>query len=246
MGNKKHLRLFIPLVLLLGLVGLLSSGSVTPAQAQEFTPLNGIPQGAGQLWITGHDADFHCFDTSGGDQCDYFRVAVEFVVNDSTLPILALDHGEQIETAVSNAFGDDAPEVRRLRTLDPRTEFAGHPLVSNGNPRYSAIIVASDATCGTASPDGDCSNNELDSTPDSDVINARAADIQEFFLAGGSILALAGAEHREDYYDFLPVKVTLLEVTPLHGEPGNRASDVDAFKFAPRKGLTLGQALTDS
>ena len=153
----------------------------------------------GKLWVTGHDADYHC--SNGGLQCNYLKVAVNFVTNGSTLPILALDHGTEVATAVSNAFSGSGPSVT---TVDPRTGFSSLPLVSSsGTPLYSAIIVASDTTC------GGCDNNDgAGVTPDSDAINGRAADIAQFFNAGGGILALAGAANIGVFYNFLPVATT--------------------------------------
>jgi hypothetical protein len=214
MVSAKCLQLFKSIVLLPSFVGLLFSGFITNAHAQAAptAKLLGIPAGAGNIWITGHDADIHCFDTSGGNQCNYLGAAVMFVVNKSPLPILALDHGTQVATAIGNAYsqlGSTAPQVVRV---DPRTQFASLPLVSEGKPLYSAIVVASDTTCGALPSGPPCGNNEIGSTPDSDAINNRAGDIEAFFLAGGGILALAGAEHRDVYYNFLPVEVTPVDV----------------------------------
>ena len=78
----------------------------------------------------------------------------------------------------------------------------------SGERNYSAIIVASDATCG-----GCDLNSGRGRTPDSDAINARADDIAEFFNAGGGILALAGSDNRDVYYDFLPIPATGVAVS---------------------------------
>lgn len=155
----------------------------------------------GNLWVTGHDPDYHC--TFDALQCHYLQVAVNFVTNGSTLPILALDHGSsnEVATAINSAFGGSGPSVT---TVDPRTGFSGLPLVDSiGAPLYSAIVVASDITC------GGCDNNDgFGVTPDSDAINARTADIAKFFNDGGGILALAGADNINVFYNFLPLPVT--------------------------------------
>src|SRR5919106_1944651 len=96
--------------------------------------------------------------------------------------------------------------------IDPREELAGHPLWTD---RYSAIAIASDLNC------GGCDLNELFSrtggdTPDSDAINARRADIEAFFNAGGGIYANSGASHANGnpddgadvFYGFLPLPAT--------------------------------------
>lgn len=155
----------------------------------------------GNLWVTGHDPDYHC--TFEALQCHYLQVAVNFVTNGSTLPVLALDHGgsNEVATAINSAFGGSGPSVT---TVDPRTGFSSLPLVDSiGTPLYSAIVVASDITC------GGCDNNDdVGVTPDSDAINTRTTDIAQFFNHGGGILALAGAGNMDVYYNFLPLPAT--------------------------------------
>ncbi|HJT59405.1 MAG TPA: right-handed parallel beta-helix repeat-containing protein [Ktedonobacteraceae bacterium] len=178
-----------------------------PEETSEFAAnvLIGGNGTGGNLWVTGHDADYHC--ATDGEQCNYLQVAVNFVTNGSSLPILALDHGSLVPTAISDAFGGNGPTVI---TIDPRSQFAGLPLVDqNGQPLYSAIVVASDITCG-----GCDNNNGFGDTPDSDAINARAADIQAFFNAGGGILALAGADNISVFYNFLPIQAVGASTTP--------------------------------
>jgi len=159
----------------------------------------------GNFWATGHDPDYHC--TYQALQCHYLQVAVNFVTNGSTLPVLALDHGSEVATAINSAFGGSGPTVT---TVDPRTGFSSLPLVdSAGIPLYSAIVVASDITC------GGCDNNDdVGVTPDSDAINARASDIAVFFNHGGGVLALAGAENINVFYNFVPLPVTGVTTNP--------------------------------
>lgn len=163
----------------------------------------------GNLWVTGHDTDFHCSAgaPNPGASCNYLKVAVTFVIRGtSTLPILALDHGTEVATAISNAFGSSAPTVD---IVDPRSGFASLPLVDSQNkPLYSAIIVASDITCG-----GCDNNNSQGDTPDSNAINARALALLTYYVAGGGILALAGAENISVFYNFLPVSATGITTT---------------------------------
>jgi hypothetical protein len=47
---------------------------------------------------------------------------------------------------------------------------------------------------------------------------------------GGGILALAGGNHHNVYYNFLPVDVTPAYVTPSPGSPGNP----ETFKLVPK------------
>jgi len=169
------------------------------------------------LWITGHDADFHCTlaDTHDAfsyvdNQCHYFQVAVNFVRSGPfiNLPLLVLDHGHEVETAIQKAFGDTAAPT--LIRKDPRTEFnKSVKLVdSKGKPLFSAIIVASDVTC------GGCDNNDdFLITPDSKAINKQADEIKKFYHAGGGILAFAGANNSDVFYNFLPLQATGTTVT---------------------------------
>ena len=171
---------------------------------------------AGRLVVTGHDADFHC---TGGQQCHFVRVAVDYVRGGAPdRPVLVLDRLDlDLVTALDAAFGAGA--VPR-EVLDPRSpEFASAPLTTS---RYSAILIASDVNC------GGCDLNEFDSTPDSDAINARSADIAAFFNAGGGVYANSGAIHgdgdaatgADTYYSFLPVPVGGKPVSPLLPDVG--------------------------
>ena len=188
-------RTALAIVVALGLIGL------TPASAL-----------AGRFIGTGHDADLHC---SGGQQCHYVKVAVSYVragAPNPGLPVLILDRlNLDMQVALDAAFG--AGVVPR-KVVDPRSpEFASMP-INVGT--YSAILVASDITC------GGCDLNENDSTPDSDAINARKADIETFFNDGGGIFAGAGASHgdgdpstgADTYYNFLPLPVGGKPVSP--------------------------------
>jgi uncharacterized repeat protein (TIGR01451 family) len=148
---------------------------------------------------TGHDMDFHC---SGGDtnECAYLKIVVDKVRNGSTLPILALDQGTELPDALTAA--GEAP----VTVVDPSnaTAFNAVAFTSGGAPKFSAIITASDSTCGGC-----------DNTPAGEAnINARANDFKDFFNAGGGILALAGADNRGDYYKFVPLGLTAAAVSP--------------------------------
>jgi uncharacterized repeat protein (TIGR01451 family) len=118
--------------------------------------------------------------------------------------------------ALDNAFG--AGVVPRV-VMEPQSpEFAAEPLTTD---RYSAILVASDFSCGGCDlnpPNDDGS----DSTADSDAINARKADIEAFFNAGGGIYANAGADHGDGdpasgpdvFYNFVPLPIGGVAVSP--------------------------------
>ncbi len=197
--------------------------NVTHTCVNSYTP--------GNIWLTGHDADYHCSSIELA-QCNYLKIATTSVRGSSTLPLLVLDHGGEVSTALSNAFLASL----NIQVVDPRSGFASVALVdATGKPLYSAIIVASDVSC------GGCDNNDdVGITPDSDAINARADAIAQFFSAGGGILALAGADNTTPYYQFLPTPfaVTGIAVTApfvftafglslglIEGVPGDHSSD---------------------
>jgi hypothetical protein len=171
-------------MLLVGLATVIADGGTAAAAS-----------GGANFVATGHDMDYHCTQASGDEaaqECAYFKIVVTKVRNGSSKPILVLDHGTEAKDAlVKVGLG---PVV----TVDPdnagamsAVKFTG----SSGVPNYSAFIVASDATC------GGCDN---DPTGEAN-INARKGDIKTFFNHGGGILALAGAENRDVYYQFVPL-----------------------------------------
>lgn len=154
---------------------------------------------AGNLWLTGHDADFHC---SGGSQCNHVGVALNFSRQSAptkTLPMLFLDSGTQLATAAGSAAArakntvEGAGVAFSFTVVGPSTPaFATLPLTT---ANYSAIVVASDSTC------GGCDNTAADIA----AINARTADIQAFFNAGGGLVYFAGADRRATYYASVPI-----------------------------------------
>jgi len=198
----------------------------------------------GALVLTGHDMDFHC---AGGDpnECAYLQIALALVRNGSTLPVPALDQGSEVSSSITNAFGAG---VVAVTAVDPTAaEFTTLPLVdSGGHPLYSAIVTASDTTCGGC-----------DDTPAGEsAINARAADIASFVGAGGGVLALAGADNLATYYNFLPVSsvgapvtypftVTSFGSTPgITNDEANCCATHNSFQL-PTSGSPLQIAETD-
>jgi len=163
------------------------------------------PAQAGRAIVTGHDADLHCSGASGptDSQCHYIKIAVDYIRAGSTKPVLVFDRGSlEVGKALDIAFGVGV--VPRV-VVDPRSPAFASTAFKTSD--FSAIIVASDTTC------GGCDLNDYGATPDSDAINARAADIATFFNDGGGILALAGGNHGDGaaaddvYYKFLPISV---------------------------------------
>ena len=229
--------------------------ALVPAQAQ-----------AGRLVATGHDADLHCAPytaPSPDSQCHYVKVVIAHVrggAPNPNAPVLVLDRGAlQMQKAIDNAFGAGTVP---MKVVDPRSpEFTS---LAINVASFSAVAVASDKTC------GGCDLNEYDSTPDTDAINARKADFEAFFNAGGGIFAAAGANHgngiatdgADTYYGFLPLPVggvavtkpfTLTDIGKSLGLEDNPAGNNDINccpthnSFAlPAAGSALQVAETDS
>jgi hypothetical protein len=171
--------------------------------------LTAVPAEAGRFVATGHDADLHC--AAQNQQCHFLQVAVNYVragAPTPSLPVLVLDNSPSVvDQALTKVFGTSFPRV----VVDPGTPtgaqtpaFAATAITTSN---FSAVIVASDITC------GGCTLNTFTATPDSDAINSRKADFTAFFNAGGGIFALAGADHGDGsaaddvYYKFLPLPV---------------------------------------
>lgn len=210
-----------------------------------------FPAYAGNLVLTGHDMELHC---SGGAGCNNFGVVVNFVRQGAptkTLPILVLDSGTETATALGMAATmshngvEGAGNAFPFTVVDPSSAaFATTPLsVSN----WSAIIIASDSTC------GGCDNTVADIT----AINARTSEIQAFFSAGGGLLYLAGADNRATYYASVPIPATGLAVAPpftvtsaglslgLNMTESNCCATHNSFSL-PAAGSPLQVAETDS
>jgi hypothetical protein len=161
---------------------------------------------AGNLWLTGHDMDFHC---SGGAGCNNFGVAANFVRQGAptkTLPILVLDEGGQVVAglAQTNAKAHNLVEGvgNTFPTVVMSPSGAAFATATIDTATYSAVIIASDQNC------GGCDNTPASITG----INARTAALQAFFTAGGGLLYLAGAG-TAGYYASVPVPATAAPVT---------------------------------
>jgi len=220
------------------------------------------PAPAGRLVVTGHDIDLHC--SGHFEQCHFVDVALRYVRAGSpnpSLPVLIIDRPDlDVSRALDSTFGlGGVPIV----IVDPRTEeFTALPLDPGA---FSAIFVASDSTC------GGCNLNEYDSTPDSDALNARAADITSFYNGGGGLIVGSGANHgdgdpatgADTYYSFLPLPALGVAVAPpfsltqagrdlgLTDGSGGTSDDINCCEthnsFAlPEPGSALTVAETDS
>ena len=173
---------------------------------------------AGRLIATGHDADHHCGREDAEVrhvQCHFFQAAVEYLragAPDPSKPVLVLDRGKlDVVTSLDRIYG---PGVVPRVVIDPRSaEFPPAPITTD---RYSAVIVASSRGDKADATPQDL--NEFDSTPDSDAINRRAADLRAFYDAGGGLFVNSGNNHGDDpgdpYYAFLPISVQGAAASP--------------------------------
>lgn len=171
-------------MLLVGLATVFADGGTAAAAS-----------GGANFVATGHDMDFHCAEAGGSEstqECAYLKIVLTKVRNGSTKPILAFDHGSEVKDAIAKIG------LGPVVTVDPDVASAVNAVkfrASSGAPNFSAMVVASDASC------GGCDNDPVGEAN----INARAADIKTFFNHGAGILALAGAQNIDKYYDFVPL-----------------------------------------
>jgi RHS repeat-associated protein len=146
---------------------------------------------AGNVVLTGHDDDFHSFFHSPSNAAAQAQAIIAFVragAPNPALPVLAFDHGSEL-TSLLTSLGIP------FSNIDPD---AGVPAAALFDvTRFSAIVIASDLTC------GGCDNTPTSSTNLSGASTAIAA----FFSAGGGIAAFAGAQNTS-YYRFVPASAS--------------------------------------
>jgi hypothetical protein len=135
---------------------------------------------AGNLALTGHDDDLHQSTAARAQGL----AMINFARNGSTLKVLSFDHGSQLQTFLTEigiAFDNVDPDVGV-----PAATLFNHAI-------YSAIVIASDQSC------GGCDNT----TTSSSNLAAAKTNFASFVNAGGGIVAFAGADNT-NYYGFLP------------------------------------------
>jgi hypothetical protein len=139
--------------------------------------------------------------------CAFVATGVNWVrgaAPDPSKPVLILDRSVlDFKGAVDKmvAAGAAVP----YQVVDPRSPaFATLPI---NTATYSAVLIASSKNEVSDVTQQDL--NEFGSTPDTDAINARAADIASFFNAGGGIDVMsggvAGRTNSARYYAFLRI-----------------------------------------
>jgi hypothetical protein len=151
---------------------------------------------AGRLIVTGHDADRRC--ALMDQQCGFLEAAIRYVRESAPkpkAPVLVLDRGAlQLSAAIRKAWsGGYSYTGPKVVVVDPRSA-AFRKLVIDVR-RWSAIAIASDASCGGC---------DLEAA-DSSAIASRRRVIQAFLNSGGGIYAGAGAANAAAYYRFAPI-----------------------------------------
>ena len=169
-----------------------------------------MPAQAGRLVVTGHDADGHCAREAVASRpasCAFVAAGVNWVraaAPDPSKPVLILDRAAldfQRSVDAMAAAGTSVPYV----VVEPRSPaFATMPI---NTATYSAVLIASSKNEVSDATPQDL--NEYGSTPDTDAINDRRADLAAFFNAGGGINVMsggvAGRTNSARYYAFLNI-----------------------------------------
>lgn len=147
----------------------------------------GHPVYAGNVVLTGHDDELHQSPAAQAQALGMITLA-RAGSTDPTLPVLSFDNGSQLTGLLTTLA---IPFVN----VDPNS---GVPGASLFDPTlYSAMVVASDQSCGGCDNDASSSAN----------LAAASGDIANFFNGGGGIVAFAGASNAS-YYSFLPASAT--------------------------------------
>ena len=164
--------------------------TVAAAAALALAALMGAstPANAGNIFLTGHDDDFH----SSAAASAQLAAALGLVRAGSLLPVLTFDAGTQLTGKLSSlgiSFVNVNPTAANL------SGAAGAALFNHS--LYSAFAVASVSTC------GGCDNP----VGTGSILATQFAAITSFFNAGGGILGLAGASDI-NAYAYVPTAAT--------------------------------------
>src|SRR4051812_1837594 len=174
----------------------------------------------GNIYLTGHDVDFHCALQPAPTQCNALKIAIALAragAPDPSKKVLFLDEGMSASTASALGFAEGTSELAlaaaqiglpstAYQVVSPTSvTFTGNsdadppvaPLALNTSS-YSAIVFASDETC------GGCDNTSGGETN----INNRSSDIASFFSNGGGLAYLSSGppptEGSTIYYNSVP------------------------------------------
>jgi hypothetical protein len=151
---------------------------VTAILGAGFGLLPTTPAAAGNIVLTGHDADFHATIADSASAYAALKAEITFARDGSTLPVLTLDAGTELTKALT-VLGISFTNV--LPTAVTNANF--------NHSTFSAIAVASEVSC------GGCDNSPADNAAIATHLSAIAA----FVTAGGGIVGLAGATDPKAY-----------------------------------------------
>jgi hypothetical protein len=141
------------------------------------------PASAGNIFLTGHDTDYHF--TFNAATPAVLAADVKFVRNGSALPVLVFDKGAlELDKALTTLGIAHT-------TIDPGSAAVTDALFNS--TVYSAFAVASQSDC------GGCDLTASDAA----ALAAHKSAIGAFVTAGGGILGLAGADVT-GAYDYVP------------------------------------------
>jgi hypothetical protein len=150
------------------------------AAVAAFASATGSPASAGNIFLTGHDADFHMAFGSASAQAA-LASELAFVRNGSSLPVLTFDSGTELTSSLAT-FGIPFTNV------NPSNAAAILNSLFNASI-FSAIAVASHESC------GGCDNTSAGLAN----LATHVSAIGAFLTAGGGILGLAGAADPNAY-----------------------------------------------
>ncbi len=137
---------------------------------------------AGNILLTGHDNDLHCYFGNAGNACGASGAEVSYVKAGSSLPVLAIDDLTSGRQELDSALTTLGVAHTTVTVGAVTAGMFNHSL-------YSAFAVASVTTC------GGCDNPVGTGTH----LAAFSSAIISFFNAGGGILGLAGATDPNAY-----------------------------------------------
>jgi len=156
----------------------LMAGASVAAAAIGFAPT----AMAGNIVLTGHDNDFHCF-FGHSSTCDTLNAEAKFVAGGAGANILVIDEGSNELSSSLTTLGFNVT----TKTV------AGVAAADFDHSLYGAFAVASVTTCGGC-----------DLPPGSGTVLAGfSAAIASFFNAGGGILGMSGAGD-PNAFDYVP------------------------------------------
>jgi hypothetical protein len=139
------------------------------------------PAAAGNIVLTGHDNDYHCY-FGDGNACNALGAEASYVRNGSLLPVLVIDNGAELAGSLTGLG------VANI-VVTPGAVTAG----MFNHSVYSAFAVASVTSC------GGCDNPYGTGAG----LAGYETAIASFFNAGGGILGLSGATD-PNAYNYVP------------------------------------------